>query len=218
MARLIVIKGADEGKQFALQGEVVPAGRDSSSRVRLTDTEVSRRHAEFRRTPEGYRVRDVGSANGTFVNGQSVRDALLRPGDHVQIGQSVLVYTADRGEAPPAGDLVNRISLITRQDVELSSAIVKSVGESEGSRILAHPDQVKGPWLKNALANLSVLYEVTQTISRTLDLDEQILLLDRQGEGDLNTLTFRGFQRERAGVRFSNSVGKVESQSQASRR
>jgi signal transduction histidine kinase len=172
VARLIVIKGADEGKQFALTGEVVPAGRDSSSRVRLTDTEVSRRHAEFLRTPEGYRVRDVGSANGTFVNGQSVRDALLRPGDHVQIGQSVLVYTADRGEAPPAGDLVNRISLITRQDVELSSAIVKSVGESEGSRILAHPDQVTGPWLRNALANLRVLYEVTQTISHTLDLDE----------------------------------------------
>jgi pSer/pThr/pTyr-binding forkhead associated (FHA) protein len=123
MPRLIVIKGTDEGRQFVLSDDVLPAGRDSASRVRLTDTEVSRRHAEFVRTPDGYRVRDVNSANGTFVNNQSVRDALLQPGDHVQLGQTVLVYTLERGESAPASDLADRISMITRQD-ELSSAIV----------------------------------------------------------------------------------------------
>ena len=60
MPRVIVIKGTDEGRQFALAGDVLTAGRDSSSRVRLSDTEVSRRHAEFIRTGDGYRVRDVG--------------------------------------------------------------------------------------------------------------------------------------------------------------
>src|SRR4029078_250573 len=113
--RLIVIKGTDEGRQFALSDTALSVGRDSSSRIRLTDTEVSRRHAEFLRTPDGYRVRDVGSANGTFVNSQSVRDVLLQPGDHVQIGQTVMVYTLDRGESAPASDLADRISLIARQ-------------------------------------------------------------------------------------------------------
>ncbi len=187
MPRLIVIKGTDEGRQFALTDDLQPAGRDSSSRIRLSDTEVSRRHAEFVRTPDGYRVRDVGSANGTFVNSQSVHDALLQPGDQIQIGQTVLVYTLDRGEAAPASDLADRISLITRQD-ELSSAIVKTVGETEGSRIMANPAQVEGPWLRNAQA-LGVLYEATQLISHTLDVNQ---LLER-----ILDLVFRTLQADR---------------------
>lgn len=190
MPRLIVIKGADEGKQFTLTGDVLSAGRDSASRIRLTDTEASRRHAEFVRTTDGYRLRDVGSANGTLVNNQSVRDVLLQPGDHVQIGQTVLVYTIDRGENPPASDLADKISLITRQDVELSSAIVKSIGESEGSRILAHPEKAESYFGRaTALANLGVIYEVTQAISHTLDIEQ---LLDRILE-----LLFRSLQADR---------------------
>lgn len=187
MPRLIVIKGTDEGRQFALASDALPLGRDSASKIRLTDTEVSRRHAEFVRSPDGYRVRDLGSANGTFVNGQSVRDVLLQPGDHVQIGQTVMVYTLDRGELAPT-DLADRISLITKQDVELSSAIVKAVGEAEGSRIMAHPDQVDGPWQRNAQA-LGVLYEATQLISHTLDLEQ---LLER-----ILDLVFRALQADR---------------------
>ncbi|MFQ3652227.1 MAG: FHA domain-containing protein, partial [Gemmataceae bacterium] len=74
MPRLIVIKGADEGRQFPLEADLLGVGRDSTSKIRLTDTEVSRRHVELARTPEGYRIRDVGSANGTYVNNQSVQD------------------------------------------------------------------------------------------------------------------------------------------------
>ncbi len=201
MPRLIVIKGADEGRQFVLSDTAMPAGRDSSSRVRLTDTEVSRRHAEFVRTPEGFRVRDVGSANGTFVNNQSVRDALLQPGDHVQIGQTVLVYTLDRGEAAPSNDLADRISLITRQDVELSSAIVKTIGETEGSRIMAHPDKVEGPWLRNAQA-LGVLYDATQLISHTLDVNQ---LLER-----ILDLVFRTLQADRGCILLRTSEPGME--------
>jgi signal transduction histidine kinase/pSer/pThr/pTyr-binding forkhead associated (FHA) protein len=186
---LIVIKGTDEGRQFVLDRDVLPAGRDSSSSIRLTDIEVSRRHAEFLRSPEGYRVRDLGSSNGTFVNNQSVRDVLLQSGDHVQIGQTVLVYTADRGEPPPTTDLASRISLITRQDVELSSAIVQSIGEAEGSRILAHPEKAEGPWLQSALANLGVMYEAAHTISHTLDLEQ---LLER-----IMDLIFRSLEADR---------------------
>jgi nitrogen-specific signal transduction histidine kinase len=178
LPRLIVIKGVDEGKQFDLTGQHVGVGRDGSNRIKLHDTEVSRRHAEFVRTAEGYRLHDRGSANGTFVNNQPIRDVLLHPGDQIQIGQTTLVYSAGAQEGawePPArGDLADHISLIARQDLDLSSAIVKSIGETEGSRILAHPEQVEGPWLKNALANL--MYQATQAVSHILDLNQ---LLDR---------------------------------------
>src|SRR5262249_40538475 len=60
----------------------------------------------------------------------------------------------------------------TRPDVELSSAIIKTVAESEGSRILAQPDQAGTAWLKTALANLGVMYETIQAVSHILDLDQ----------------------------------------------
>ena len=189
MPRLIVIKGADEGKQFELTGDRLTAGRDSANKVRLHDTEASRRHAEFVRTPEGYRLLDVGSANGTFVNGQGAKDVLLQPGDQVRIGQTILVFSAGRTDAPAPAALADQINLIARHDLELSSAVVRTIGEAEGSRILARPEKVEGKWLKAALANLGVMYETTQAISHILDPNE---LLERIME-----LIFKSLDAER---------------------
>jgi signal transduction histidine kinase/pSer/pThr/pTyr-binding forkhead associated (FHA) protein len=189
VARLIVIRGADEGKQFDLTQDRLSIGRESSNRIRLHDTEVSRRHAELVRTPDGgYRLIDVGSANGSFVNGRGVQDVLLQPGDQVQIGQTLLVYSAVRTERDPASatSLADRISLITRQDIDLQSAIVKSVNETEGSRILARPEKVESAWLR---ANLGILYEAIQAVSQIVDLGQ---LLER-----LMELVFRSIPADR---------------------
>lgn len=177
MPRLLVIKGADEGKQFELRDAVVSIGRDASSKVRLHDTEVSRRHAELRAVVGGgYTVHDVGSVNGTFVNNEKIDQATLQAGDHVAVGQSVLIYSTGRAEATiKTSDLAAQISLITRSDLELSSAIIKTVGEGEGSRILTNPEK-SSPWLQTALANLRILYEASQAVSHILDLNQ---LFDR---------------------------------------
>jgi signal transduction histidine kinase len=169
--RLIVIKGADQGKQFELNDPVISIGRDSGSQLRLHDTEISRRHAELRRTGEGYRLLDVGSVNGTFVNDVQITESPLQQGDRVQVGQSLLLYsTSLRGSG--RSDLADRINMIARQENELSSAIVRTVAETEGSRILAHPQEAGTPWLQGALVNLAVLYEAVHTTSHILDLDQ----------------------------------------------
>ncbi len=170
--RLTGIKGADEGKLYELTAAQITVGRDATNQLRLHDTEVSRRHAEFVRSPEGYRLRDLGSVNGSFVNDQAARDVLLRPGDRVQIGQTILVFSLTRAETPQ-DDLADRINLIARQDVDLASAIVRTVGETQGSRLLTHPDKADAPWLR---ANLGVIYEAVQAVSHILDLDQ---LLER---------------------------------------
>jgi signal transduction histidine kinase len=189
LPRLLVIKGADEGKQFDLAEAHVTVGRDAANGVRLHDTEVSRRHAEFREVEGGYVVVDIGSANGTFVNSQKVQEALLQAGDQVVFGQTTLVYSTGRGQAAEEkSDLAEKISMITRQDLELSSAIIKTIGEGEGSRILTRPDK-GSPWLKSALADLAVMYETSQAISHILDIGE---LLDRILE-----LLFRSIEADR---------------------
>jgi signal transduction histidine kinase len=195
--RVILIKGADEGKQFELTLPVHSVGRDSTSAIRLHDTECSRRHAEFRLMDGAYRLVDVGSANGTYVNDQRIKETLLQPGDRIQIGQTTLVFSAGRAPSGDGGDLADRISMVPRHDMELSSAIIKTIGESEGSRILAQPEQVKGPWLKNALANLSIMYETVQAVSHILDVDQ---LLER-----IMGLIFRSMEADRGCIMLRHS-------------
>ncbi len=196
MPRLIIIKGTDEGKQFELTQPVLGVGRDASNAIRLHDTEVSRRHAEFRQVDSDYRLVDLGSANGTFVNTQSIKECTLHPGDHIQIGQSILVYSAARNEVQPPSDLADRISMITRPEVELSSAIIKTVAESEGSRVLSRPELAGTAWLKTALANLRIMYEASQAVSHILDVDQ---LLRRIME-----LIFRSIDADRGCIMIRN--------------
>jgi len=77
--------GEVAGKQFALSGTVL-IGRDPTCNIALGDKTVSRRHCTLEATAEGIRVRDEGSANGTFLNGQRVSEAVLHSGDTLQVG------------------------------------------------------------------------------------------------------------------------------------
>jgi pSer/pThr/pTyr-binding forkhead associated (FHA) protein len=93
-ALLVVQRGPSAGSRFLLDTDVVSAGRHPESEIFLDDVTVSRRHAEFRRAPEGYTVADVGSLNGTYVNRDRIDEVSLQGGDEVQIGKFRLVYFA----------------------------------------------------------------------------------------------------------------------------
>ncbi|MFZ9825137.1 MAG: FHA domain-containing protein, partial [Gemmataceae bacterium] len=73
MAKLRVLKGPDAGKVFELSKGVNMVGRDAKCIVRLQDTEISRNHAELFWGPEGFRLRDLGSFNGSHVNCKQVK-------------------------------------------------------------------------------------------------------------------------------------------------
>ncbi len=93
-ALLVVQRGPSAGSRFLLDTDLVSAGRHPDSEIFLDDVTVSRRHAEFRRGSEGYRVADVGSLNGTYVNRDRIDEVTLQGGDEVQIGKFRLVYFA----------------------------------------------------------------------------------------------------------------------------
>ncbi len=96
-ALLIVQRGPSAGSRFLLDTDEVTAGRHPDSDIFLDDVTVSRRHAVFRRTSDGYLVADVGSLNGTYVNRDRIDEVLLSGGDEVQIGKYRLVYFSGGG-------------------------------------------------------------------------------------------------------------------------
>jgi pSer/pThr/pTyr-binding forkhead associated (FHA) protein len=98
-ALLVVQRGPSAGSRFLLDTDLVGAGRHPESEIFLDDVTVSRRHAEFRRGTDGYRVADVGSLNGTYVNRDRIDEVELQNGDEVQIGKYRLVYFASHAGA-----------------------------------------------------------------------------------------------------------------------
>ncbi len=91
-ALLVVQRGPNAGSRFLLDKELTTAGRHPDSDIFLDDVTVSRRHAEFTRTEDGFVVSDVGSLNGTYLNRERIERALVRNGDEVQVGKFRLLF------------------------------------------------------------------------------------------------------------------------------
>lgn len=81
-----------DGEWLPLTRAVTTIGRQPDRDVVVNDDETSRRHAEIRSLPQGHLLIDIGSTNGTQVNGQQVVEHHLKPGDIITIGATAIVY------------------------------------------------------------------------------------------------------------------------------
>ncbi len=93
MALLRIVEGAGSGTSVAL-GERATLGRSRNCDVQIKDVESSRFHAEVRLDRGRYYVKDLGSSNGTLVNGERITEQELRDGDRIQIGEVVIEFAA----------------------------------------------------------------------------------------------------------------------------
>lgn len=78
------VSGAVFGKVFPVAGPVV-IGRAAEADISVAADEISRRHALVKPTPDGLAVEDLGSSNGTYVNGKRVQQGFLKPGDELRL-------------------------------------------------------------------------------------------------------------------------------------
>lgn len=101
MALLRIVEGARKGSSITL-GEKATLGRSSDCDVQLKDAELSRFHAEIRLDRGRYYVRDLGSSNGTLVNGERIAEKELSDGDRIQIGGVVIDFAAEEDAAQSA--------------------------------------------------------------------------------------------------------------------
>jgi pSer/pThr/pTyr-binding forkhead associated (FHA) protein len=94
-AVLVVRRGPNAGSQFRLDQPVTSAGRHPANNIVADDITVSRRHAEFLYERGEFRVFDVGSLNGTYVNGEPIHLAVLTNGDEIRLGKFRLVFLVE---------------------------------------------------------------------------------------------------------------------------
>ena len=102
--RLLVVAGPLRESAFVLDGEEVQVGRDPSNRIPISDPALSRRHCLLKREEGTYKLIDLDSRNGTYVNGVTVQETRLNHGDQIAVGNSVLVYSLrETGGEPVTG-------------------------------------------------------------------------------------------------------------------
>lgn len=101
--RLVVRRGPQPNQVYELNKDIVTLGRDITNDITINDPEVSRHHMRLTRGAGGYTLEDLGSTNGTFVNGQRLTGARpLRDGDMIGLGETVtLGYESGAGMQPP---------------------------------------------------------------------------------------------------------------------
>ncbi|MFN4181651.1 MAG: FHA domain-containing protein [bacterium] len=87
---LIVKEGSDRGKIFLLNRDVITIGRDSSNDIALSDPFISSKHCRIRKEENQFILVDLGSSNGTRVNGKEIQRTILKDGDMIEMGNTTL--------------------------------------------------------------------------------------------------------------------------------
>jgi pSer/pThr/pTyr-binding forkhead associated (FHA) protein len=98
--KLVVLSGRTKGTAFVLTKPEVNAGRESDNAICLKGKRVSRYHAVLVRNNGEYTLRDVSPHIGTLLNGRSTKEAPLKPGDRIRIGEFEFSYEASTATAP----------------------------------------------------------------------------------------------------------------------
>jgi len=146
MMRLVVEKGKLAGNGFELERPSIVIGRGQDCDIILDEHQISRRHAQLQQTPQGWMLVDLGSTNGTQVNGLPLRAQqphAIQPGDRISVGACELVLRSAAARAPelPAGPrgrasrpalLIVGAVLITVVLVGVVVAIVVTLRDKEG--------------------------------------------------------------------------------------
>lgn len=103
--RFVMRRGPQPNQIFELSEAMITLGRDITNAIVINDREVSRHHLRLTRGADGYTLEDLGSTNGTFINGKRLTGAvLLKVGDMIGLGETVtLGYESNRPPVAGAG-------------------------------------------------------------------------------------------------------------------
>jgi DNA-binding NtrC family response regulator len=158
---LTVVQGAQAGQRFRVEDDPVKIGGAPDNAVILSDPTVSRHHAEVLVTQRGLLIRDLGSTNGTYVDGLRIQEVFLRPGSRIRFGNTTLELNLSEESqvvAPTASESFHGLigqSLIMRQLAAILQRLsgnditVILTGETgTGKEMVAQALHAASPWSK----------------------------------------------------------------------
>lgn len=164
-ATIYILQGSDKGHTFDITHSPTLIGRNSPD-VPFTDNTISRRHAELIKNNDNWQIRDLNSANGTYVNGVKVSGLIdLKQGDQIRCGTTLIVFGGLR-RGGVTGEL-GGLKIDSAGNI-VESSIMTTIPSMEDSVIIA------GPEASDAIGNLRLLYELSTTINIIFD-QEQLL-------------------------------------------
>src|SRR5689334_8149774 len=118
---LIAIDGPLKGATFSLDTGHLSAGRDEANELVVNDLAVSRCHCQIEQHGDRWKITDLESRNGTFVNGVPVRNRWLDPGDEICIGRSLFLFALPSAEQrasdfDPPSTIMRSTTRLRRED------------------------------------------------------------------------------------------------------
>ncbi len=163
MLTLLVLQGPDKGRRFELPDTPALVGRESRQ-LPLSDNTVSRRHCELVPEMGDWVLRDLGSANGTYVNGIRVNNnQTLKLGDQIRVGRTLLLFGAQPGVSRTSGGNVR----LAGEEMGMDSAIMATMPSSEDSMVLAVPEPGAA-----AISSLKILYQLGAALGSNFRVDQ----------------------------------------------
>ena len=177
--RLICLSGEPIGRAFKLRGDDV-IGRSDGATIRLTNEGVSRRHARIIQDTDGYWLEDLGSRNGTLLNGQPVRRRrALCVGDRIQLGASaVLLFTRN--------DPADRI-LQHRERLEAMSAVAAGMSHDFSNLlgvVLGNLDSLSESEEQLSQQARDCVSDAREAASQAASIARRLMALSNAGEED----------------------------------
>lgn len=128
MPGVLTVRDEGAARRHVFEQQAV-VGRDLDCDISLTNRSVSRRHALVEKTPNGWVLRDLGSANGTSVDGARVKEAPLVTGAAVRFGEVDAVFEIEARETSSAERLISSLSIApARKARPVAVFLVTTVG------------------------------------------------------------------------------------------
>ncbi len=194
MPKLYIVTNEGQVSNYPVMKNKTVIGRTKDCDLSLVDNTISRHHAEITRSEQGYFLTDLGSYNGTRVNGKSIETVQLKHGDKIQVGLTRLTFLMDTVTPEGSGDSLVLTTekdfgatdqkIITSSPLEdkgssqelLLSMQDKSKGLIEKTEDLAFREDIQSKEYLSSLARsnkvLFVLYEISQQLNQIYDFDE----------------------------------------------
>jgi predicted component of type VI protein secretion system len=136
-AVLVMFRSDGERRSFSMARDMTVIGRREDCDLRIPLGEVSRKHCRIVRDGDSLKLEDLGSSNGTFLNGSRVQEALLSPGDTIQVGPVVFVLQID---GQPSDDELRPVTMESAAEPGMLDDDTGSL-EGEAMESLSEPEE-----------------------------------------------------------------------------